>query len=189
MSGEPPFTIGWDIADTVDAVGPGVSAFAPGRGPRHARPPGGQATPTPSTPSPPSARSSTSPPSSPPSKRPASDGRRHGLTPSCGRRRPPAVQIAKSQGVHVLGTASAGKHALLRRLCKPHRLSSEATLRAFDQASDTYLRESARSEAPAHAGGVSPGIGAIVGQGMAWLSSVRPRESGSYLFRLSGERP
>jgi hypothetical protein len=101
----------------------------------------------------------------------------------------PAVQIAKSQGAHVLGTASAGKHELLRRLCKPHRLSSEATLRAFDQASDTYLRESARPEAPAHAGGVSPGIGAIVGQGMAWLSSVRPSECGSYLFRLSGERP
>ncbi|MFF3243739.1 alcohol dehydrogenase catalytic domain-containing protein [Streptomyces sp. NPDC002870] len=30
MLGEPPFTIGWDIAGTVETAGPGVSAFAPG---------------------------------------------------------------------------------------------------------------------------------------------------------------
>ncbi|MEU8876976.1 NADP-dependent oxidoreductase [Streptomyces javensis] len=30
MLGEPPFTVGWDIAGTVEAAGPGVSAFAPG---------------------------------------------------------------------------------------------------------------------------------------------------------------
>ena len=28
--GEPPFTVGWDVAGTVDAVGPGVTRFAVG---------------------------------------------------------------------------------------------------------------------------------------------------------------
>ncbi|TDD11982.1 NADP-dependent oxidoreductase [Nonomuraea diastatica] len=30
LLGEPPFTLGWDVAGVVEAVGPGVSAFAPG---------------------------------------------------------------------------------------------------------------------------------------------------------------
>lgn len=30
LLGEPPFTLGWDVAGTVDAVGPGVDAFTPG---------------------------------------------------------------------------------------------------------------------------------------------------------------
>ncbi|MBG0827163.1 NADP-dependent oxidoreductase [Planomonospora sp. ID67723] len=30
LLGEPPFTLGWDLAGTVEAAGPGVSAFAPG---------------------------------------------------------------------------------------------------------------------------------------------------------------
>lgn len=30
LLGEPPFTIGWDIAGTVEAIGPGTTGFAPG---------------------------------------------------------------------------------------------------------------------------------------------------------------
>ncbi|GGS61508.1 NADPH:quinone reductase [Planobispora rosea] len=30
LLGEPPFTLGWDVAGTVEAVGSGISAFAPG---------------------------------------------------------------------------------------------------------------------------------------------------------------
>ncbi|GAA3001658.1 NADP-dependent oxidoreductase [Streptosporangium longisporum] len=30
MLGDPPFTLGWDVAGTVESTGPGVSAFAPG---------------------------------------------------------------------------------------------------------------------------------------------------------------
>ncbi|MFI5689767.1 NADP-dependent oxidoreductase [Streptomyces sp. NPDC051636] len=30
MLGEPPFTVGWDVAGTIESVGPGVSAFAVG---------------------------------------------------------------------------------------------------------------------------------------------------------------
>ncbi|MFE2180276.1 alcohol dehydrogenase catalytic domain-containing protein [Streptomyces sp. NPDC059455] len=70
MLGEPPFTVGWDIAGTVEAAGPGVSAFAPGDGCWACSPFRGRATPTPSASWPRSTRSSTSPPVSPSSRRP-----------------------------------------------------------------------------------------------------------------------
>ena len=132
--GPPPFTVGWDVAGTVDAVGPGVTRFAVGDAvfgmPWFPRQAGGYAE-------------FVTAPSRHFAHRPArlseveaaglslagltawqclvdiadvQPGQRVLIHAAAGGVGHLAVQIAKARGAHVIGTASAGKHPLLHDL-------------------------------------------------------------------------
>src|SRR6185312_1255705 len=132
--GPPPFTVGWDVAGTVDAVGPGVTRFAVGDAvfgmPWFPRAAGAYAE-------------FVTAPSRHFAHRPAGlseveagalplagltawqslvdvahvrPGERVLVHAAAGGVGHLAVQIAKARGAHVIGTASAGKHDLLRSL-------------------------------------------------------------------------
>ncbi|PJE95844.1 NADPH:quinone reductase [Streptomyces carminius] len=134
MLGEPPFTVGWDVAGTVETPGPGVSAFAPGdevlgmlalpgAGSTYAeyvlasvneivRKPAGltveQAAGLP--------MAGLTAWQSLVGLARLRPGQRVLVHRAAGGVGHLAVQIAKARGAHVTGTASAGKHGLLRRL-------------------------------------------------------------------------
>ncbi|GAA2547990.1 NADP-dependent oxidoreductase [Pseudonocardia hydrocarbonoxydans] len=132
--GEPPFTVGWDVAGTVDAVGPGVTRFAVGDRvfgmPWFPRQAGAYAE-------------FVTAPSRHFAHRPAGlsevaaaalplagltawqclvdiaavqPGQRVLVHAAAGGVGHLAVQIAKARGAHVIGTASSGKHDLLHDL-------------------------------------------------------------------------
>lgn len=132
--GPPPFTVGWDVAGTVDAVGPGVTRFAPGDAvfgmPWFPRQAGGYAE-------------FVTAPSRHFAHRPAGlsevaaaglplagltawqslvdiadvrPGQRVLVHAAAGGVGHLAVQIAKARGAHVIGTASVAKHDLLHDL-------------------------------------------------------------------------
>ncbi|MEA2292339.1 MAG: hypothetical protein QOF17_1373 [Solirubrobacteraceae bacterium] len=132
--GPPPFTVGWDVAGTVDAVGPGVTRFAPGDAvfgmPWFPRQAAGYAE-------------YVTAPSRHFAHRPAGlseveaaglplagltawqslvdiadvqPGQRVLIHAAAGGVGHLAVQIAKARGAHVIGTASVGKHDLLHDL-------------------------------------------------------------------------
>lgn len=132
--GPPPFTVGWDVAGVVDAVGPGVTRFAVGDEvfgmPWFPRRAGAYAE-------------YVTAPSRHFARRPAGlsaveagglplagltawqclvdiagvrAGQRVLIHAAAGGVGHLAVQIAKAHGAHVIGTASAGKHDLLRSL-------------------------------------------------------------------------
>lgn len=134
LFGEPPFTVGWDVAGTVDAVGPGVTRFAVGDTvfgmPWFPRPAGAYAE-------------FVTAPSRHFANRPAGltevaaaalplagltawqclvdiadvqEGQRVLVHAAAGGVGHLAVQIAKARGAHVIGTASDAKHALLHDL-------------------------------------------------------------------------
>ncbi|MEE1942921.1 NADP-dependent oxidoreductase [Streptomyces sp. TRM 70361] len=132
--GEPPFTVGWDVAGTVEVPGPGVSAFAPGdevlgmlalpgAGSTYAeyvlasvneivRKPAGltveQAAGLP--------MAGLTAWQSLVGLARLRPGQRVLVHRAAGGVGHLAVQIAKARGARVTGTASAGKHGLLRRL-------------------------------------------------------------------------
>ncbi|MFI5687663.1 NADP-dependent oxidoreductase [Streptomyces sp. NPDC051636] len=134
MLGRPPFTVGWDVAGTVETVGPGVSAFAlgdevlgmlalPGAGNTYAeyvlasineivhKPTGltvEQAAGLPMV--------GLTAWQSLVGLAQIQPGQRVLVHRAAGGVGHLAVQIAKARGAHVLGTASVGKHELLRRL-------------------------------------------------------------------------
>ncbi|QKV96016.1 NADP-dependent oxidoreductase [Streptomyces sp. NA02950] len=134
MLGEPPFTVGWDIAGTVETAGPGVSAFAPGdevlgmlalpgAGNTYAEyvlasvneivhKPAGltieQAAGLP--------MAGLTAWQSLVGLARIQPGQRVLVHRAAGGVGHLAVQIAKARGAHVIGTASAGKHDLLSRL-------------------------------------------------------------------------
>jgi len=132
--GPPPFTVGWDVAGTVDAVGAGVTRFAPGDAvfgmPWFPRQAAGYAE-------------FVTAPSRHFAHRPAGlseveaaglplagltawqslvdiadvqPGQRVLIHAAAGGVGHLAVQIAKARGAHVIGTASVGKHDLLHDL-------------------------------------------------------------------------
>lgn len=134
MLGEPPFTVGWDIAGTVETVGPGVSAFAPGdevlgmlalpgAGNTYAeyvlasvneivhKPTGLTVEQAAGLP-----MAGLTAWQSLVALARIQPGQRVLVHRAAGGVGHLAVQIAKAHGAYVIGTASAGKHGLLRRL-------------------------------------------------------------------------
>ncbi|MGD9987615.1 NADP-dependent oxidoreductase [Pseudonocardia sp.] len=130
----PPFTLGFDVSGIVEAVGPGVTIFAPGDAvigmPRFPRPAGGYAEYVTGP-----ARHFTHRPEQLDAVHGAalplagltawqalvdtagvSAGQRVLIQAAAGGVGHLAVQIAKARGAYVIGTASEGKHDFLRRL-------------------------------------------------------------------------
>ncbi|NMH95804.1 NADP-dependent oxidoreductase [Pseudonocardia acidicola] len=132
--GGPPFTVGWDVAGVVDAVGPGVTRFAVGDPvfgmpwfPREAAAYAEYVTA-------PSRHFALRPPGLPEVEAgglplagltawqclvdiaAVQPGQRVLVHAAAGGVGHLAVQIAKARGAHVIGTASAGKHELLATL-------------------------------------------------------------------------
>ncbi|MCT9932006.1 NADP-dependent oxidoreductase [Planotetraspora sp. A-T 1434] len=134
LLGDPPFTVGWDVAGVVETPGPGVSAFAPGDvvlgllafpGPGNTyadyvtasaneiiRKPAGLGT-----------EEAAALPLAGLTAWQAlvgiariAPGQRVLIHAAAGGVGHLAVQIAKARGAHVIGTAGAGKHAFLREL-------------------------------------------------------------------------
>jgi NADPH:quinone reductase-like Zn-dependent oxidoreductase len=132
--GGPPFTVGWDVAGVVDALGPGVTRFAVGDRvlgmPWFPRQAGGYAEYVTA----PSRHFAACPPELSTVEAAAlplagltawqclvdiagvSEGDRVLVHAAAGGVGHLAVQIAKARGAHVIGTASAGKHEVLRSL-------------------------------------------------------------------------
>src|SRR5262245_2509297 len=132
--GDPPFTVGWDVAGTVERVGVGVTRFAPGdrvfgmpRFPKQAAcyaeyvtSPSRQLAPTPE------GLSDVEAAALPLAVLTAwqalvetadvQPGQRVLVLGAAGGVGHLAVQIAKARGAHVIGTASAQKHAFLAEL-------------------------------------------------------------------------
>jgi NADPH:quinone reductase-like Zn-dependent oxidoreductase len=130
----PPFTLGFDVAGVVEAVGPGVTVFAPGDAvfgmPRFPRPAGAYAEYVTG----PARHFAATPPgldhvhaaALPLSgltawqalvdTAPVSAGQRVLVHAAAGGVGHLAVQIAKARGAHVIGTARAAKHEFLRDL-------------------------------------------------------------------------
>ncbi|MEU8382790.1 NADP-dependent oxidoreductase [Streptosporangium sp. NPDC048865] len=134
LLGPPPFTLGWDVAGTVESTGPGVSAFAPGDevlgllafpGPGNAYAEYVLASPN----------EIVHRPAALPLEQAGglplagltawqalvgiarvTEGRRVLVHAAAGGVGHLAVQIAASTGAHVIGTARATKHGLLREL-------------------------------------------------------------------------
>jgi NADPH:quinone reductase-like Zn-dependent oxidoreductase len=131
---EPPFTVGWDVAGTVEAVGLGVTRFAPGdrvfgmpRFPREAAAYAEYVT----SPSRQLARTPEALDDNEAAALPLAGltawqalvetaeigpGDRVLILGAAGGVGHLAVQVAKARGAHVIGTASAGKHAFLAEL-------------------------------------------------------------------------
>ncbi|MFF3243756.1 NADP-dependent oxidoreductase [Streptomyces sp. NPDC002870] len=134
MLGEPPFTIGWDIAGTVETAGLGVSAFAPGdqvlgmlafpgAGNTYAEYVLASVNEIIHKPSDLTIEQAAGLPlagltawQSLVGLAQIQPGQRVLVHRAAGGVGHLAVQIAKARGAHVTGTASAGKHDLLRRL-------------------------------------------------------------------------
>ncbi|HZX37972.1 MAG TPA: NADP-dependent oxidoreductase [Streptomyces sp.] len=134
MLGEPPFTIGWDITGTVETAGPGVSAFAPGdqvlgmlafpgAGNTYAEYVLASVNEIIHKPSDLTIEQAAGLPlagltawQSLVGLAKIQPGQRVLVHRAAGGVGHLAVQIAKARGAHVTGTASAGKHDLLRRL-------------------------------------------------------------------------
>lgn len=132
--GDPPFTLGWDVAGVVDALGPGVTRFAVGDEvfgmPWFPRQAGGYAeyvtAPSRHFARRPSGLSAVEAGALPLAGLTAwqclvdiadvAPGQRVLVHAAAGGVGHLAVQIAKARGTHVVGTASAGKHDLLRSL-------------------------------------------------------------------------
>lgn len=132
--GEPPFTVGWDVAGTVEEVGRGVTRFAPGdrvfgmpRFPKEAAAYAEYVTsPSRQLARIPDALSDVEAGALPLAALTAwqalvetaeiGPGRRVVILGAAGGVGHLAVQIAKSRDAHVIGTASAGKHAFLAEL-------------------------------------------------------------------------
>ena len=128
--GEPPFTVGWDVAGVVEEVGCGVTRFSPGDRvfgmPRFPR----EAAAMPSTSTSPSRQLARTPdgladvearrsrsPGSPPGRRSSRPpavgaGQRVLVLGAAGGVGHLAVQIAKARGAYVIGTARAGQARL-----------------------------------------------------------------------------
>jgi NADPH:quinone reductase-like Zn-dependent oxidoreductase len=150
--GPPPFTVGWDVAGTVDAVGPGVTRFAVGDAvfgmPWFPRQAGGYAE-------------FVTAPSRHFAHRPAGlseveaaglslagltawqclvdiaavqPGQRVLVHAAAGGVGHLAVQVAKARGAYVIGTASSGKHHLLHDLGIDEAIDYRAE--AFEKAID-----------------------------------------------------
>ncbi|MEU7061194.1 NADP-dependent oxidoreductase [Streptomyces sp. NPDC046197] len=134
MLGEPPFTVGWDIAGTVETAGPGVSAFVagdevmgmlalPGAGNTYADYVLASVNEIVSKPAGLTVEQAAGLPMAGLTAWQSLVGLAH-LQPgqrvlvhrAAGGVGHLAVQIAKALGAHVIATASAGKHDLLRRL-------------------------------------------------------------------------
>src|SRR5918996_805487 len=157
--GPPPFTVGWDVAGTVDAVGPGVTRFAVGDAvfgmPWFPRQAGAYAE-------------FVTAPSRHFAHRPAGQseveaaglslagltawqclvdiaavqpGQRVLVHAAAGGVGHLAVQIAKARGAYVVGTASAGKHNLLHDLGIDEAVDYRAE--AFEKAAERGLRATA----------------------------------------------
>ncbi|MFB9907475.1 NADP-dependent oxidoreductase [Allokutzneria oryzae] len=134
MLGEPPFTIGWDVAGTVEAAGPGVSAFVPGdevlgmlampgAGNTYAEYVLASVNEIVRKPATLTVEQAAGLPmagltawQSLVGLAGLQPGQRVLVHRAAGGVGHLAVQIAKALGTHVIGTASAGKHDLLRRL-------------------------------------------------------------------------
>jgi NADPH:quinone reductase-like Zn-dependent oxidoreductase len=132
--GSPPFTVGWDVAGTVEEVGRGVTRFAPGdrvfgmpRFPKEAAAYAEFATsPSRQLARIPDALSDVEAGALPLAALTAwqalvetagiARGQRVLILGAAGGVGHLAVQIAKSRGAYVIGTASAGKHAFLAEL-------------------------------------------------------------------------
>lgn len=132
--GSPPFTVGWDVAGTVEEVGRGVTRFAPGdrvfgmpRFPKEAAAYAEYVTsPSRQLARIPDALSDVEAGALPLAALTAwqalvetagvGRGRRVVILGAAGGVGHLAVQIAKSRGAHVTGTASPGKHAFLSEL-------------------------------------------------------------------------
>ncbi|MGP4051446.1 NADP-dependent oxidoreductase [Streptomyces sp. 2A115] len=134
MLGEPPFTVGWDIAGAVETVGSGVSAFAsgdeilgmlalPGAGNTYAEYVLASVNEIIHKPTELTVEQAAGLPmagltawQSLVGLARVQPGQRVLVHRAAGGVGHLAVQIAKARGAHVIGTASAGKHDLLRRL-------------------------------------------------------------------------
>ena len=132
--GSPPFTVGWDVAGTVEAVGRGVTRFAPGdrvfgmpRFPKEAAAYAELVTsPSRQLARVPDALSDVEAGALPLAALTAwqalvetaavEPGQRVLILGAAGGVGHLAVQIAKSRGAYVIGTASAGKHAFLAEI-------------------------------------------------------------------------
>jgi NADPH:quinone reductase-like Zn-dependent oxidoreductase len=134
LLGEPPFTLGWDVAGVVEAVGPGVSAFAPGdevlgllampgAGNTYAEYVLASVNEIVPKPAGLSVEQAAGLPmagltawQSLVGMARVGEGQRVLVHRAAGGVGHLAVQVAKARGAHVVATASAGKHELLRRL-------------------------------------------------------------------------
>ncbi|MEV4087836.1 NADP-dependent oxidoreductase [Nonomuraea fuscirosea] len=134
LLGEPPFTLGWDVAGVVEAVGPGVSAFSegdevlgllamPGAGNTYAEYVLASVNEIVPRPAGLSVEQAAGLPMAGLTAwqglvglARVEAGQRVLVHRAAGGVGHLAVQIAKARGAHVVATASAGKHELLRRL-------------------------------------------------------------------------